>query len=111
MFNESNQRWKQMKRIYMTAAMAVLLGGCSGTNDYTPPEGASGETIFKQACAQCHSADVGKIFTLDADMGTPAAIKAKVANGGMGMPSFPNIKGASADALADYVLANADVAK
>jgi len=100
------------KQLFAVATLGVvLLSGCSSTNDFTPAADASGEDIFKQACAQCHSADVGKIYDLDADMAKPSAIKAKINGGSMAMPSFPNIKGPQLDALADYVLANSNLAE
>ncbi len=99
-----------MKQLYVTAALAVVLSGCAGSNDFTPAADASGEDIFKLACAECHSADVGKIYDLDESMANAAAVKTKIGEGSMAMPGFPNIKGAQLDALADYVLANSNVA-
>ncbi len=100
------------KQILAIATLGVtLLSGCSSTNDFTPAADASGEDIFKQACAQCHSADVGKIYDLDADAAKPDAIKAKINGGSMAMPGFPNIKGSQLDELVDYVLANSNLAE
>ncbi len=94
----------------MTAALAVVLSGCTSSNDFTPAADASAEDIFKLACAECHSADIGKIYDLDESMANAAAVKAKITEGSMAMPGFPNIKGGQLDALAEYVLANSNAA-
>ncbi len=99
-----------MRQLYVTAVLAVALSGCAGSNDFTPAADASGKDIFKLACAECHSADVGKIYDLDEGMANAAAVKARITEGTMGMPGFPNIKGAQLDELAEYVLANSNVA-
>lgn len=95
-----------MRTIHTLLAIAVLgLTGCAGSDNYTPPESASGEDIFNLNCTKCHKPETGAVMRLTAGM-TKEGIISKVNKGGMTMPSFPNIKGAPAERLADYILAN-----
>jgi mono/diheme cytochrome c family protein len=85
---------------------ALLIAGC--TRDYMPESGASGEQIFKAACAECHNKAVegapGKLFTLDSEKATPTYIAHKVHAGSLMMPKFPNVKDQDMRALSAYVL-------
>ena len=99
-----------MKKAYLTITMmALAMAGCSKTNDYTPAAGASGQDIFKAACLQCHKIENGKIFELSGDKANAAAIAKKVTEGGMIMPSFPNIKAEGLTGLSQYVIENSKV--
>jgi cytochrome c551 len=84
----------------------MLLAGCS--RDYTPESAATGETIFQQACAECHQADdkdgPNSFFTLNDKNANPTYIAHKVHTGSIIMPKFPNIKGKKMRALSEYVL-------
>ncbi len=97
-----------MKHVLFAAVGVSLLAGCSKPNDYTPAEGMTGEAIFKATCAECHSVDEkGYYFELASD----ADIGKKVREGGMMMPSFPNISGDALKSVEAYVAANSSVAK
>ena len=83
-----------MKKAYLALTMtALVMAGCSKTNDYAPAAGASGEDIFKAACAECHKKEGGKIFELSGDKASASAIAKKVTQGGMIMPSYPASRG------------------
>lgn len=99
-----------MKKAYLALTMtALVMAGCSKTNDYAPAAGASGEDIFKAACAECHKKEGGKIFELSGDKASASAIAKKVTQGGMIMPSFPNIKTEELAGLGQYVIDNSKV--
>jgi len=87
----------------------IVLSGCSRTNDFTATPEMSGEDIFKQACAECHSPKLGFVMMLDKDMNDADMIANQVLTGNMSMPSFPNLQGEPAKKLADYVIANSKV--
>jgi len=94
----------------LTASVLLILVGCGGGRDYTPPADATGEKIFSSACTECHkplSANVAMI--LSENVANKEAIIKKFQGGSMRMPAFKNIQGESADRLADYVLANSQV--
>lgn len=89
-----------MKHILFAAVGVSLLAGCSKPNDYTPAAGMSGEAIFKATCAECHSLDEkGYYFELTGD----TDIGKKIVEGGMTMPSFPNISGDALKSVEAYV--------
>lgn len=95
-----------MKKANTLLAIMVLgLTGCAGSDNYTPPETASGEDIFNLNCTKCHKPETGAVMRLTAGA-TKESIIAKIHKGGMTMPAFPNIKGEPAERLADYILAN-----
>lgn len=101
-----------MKKMSFALAVSALfiLVGCGASKDYTPPAGASGESIFSTACTECHkplSANVAMILSEKA--ANKEAIIKKFQSGSMRMPAFKNIQGEAADRLADYVLANSEV--
>lgn len=103
-----------MKKTHLViaASTALILVGCGGGKDYTPPADASGEQIFTAACSECHkplSAD--KAMILSASVANKEAIIKKFQGGSMRMPAFKNIQGDAANRLADYVLANSEVKK
>ena len=84
----------------------ITLAGCSESNDFSPTATMSGKDIFDNACVECH-APVGEyVMALSAEMRDADKIANKVLSGSMMMPSFPNIQGASAKALSEYVLEN-----
>ncbi len=92
-----------MKKILLTVASIAVLAGCSKTDDYKPEVGASGEDIFKVACASCHEAnEKGQYFELSKD----TSVKDTVAKGNFVMPAFPYIIGDELESLNEYVLAN-----
>ena len=94
----------------LTASALLVLVGCGGGRDYTPPADATGEKIFSSACIECHkplSANVAMI--LSENVANKEAIIKKFQGGSMRMPAFKNIQGDAADRLADYVLANSQV--
>ena len=69
---------------------------------------ATGEQIFKAACAECHTATdkdtPGMIFRLHSKNVNPTYVAYKVHTGSIVMPKFPNIKGNKMRALSEYVL-------
>ena len=96
----------------LSVCMMFVLGGCSRSSDYTPSAGNTGEEIFRDACAKCHSPVSDKVMVLKAEMANTKAITERVKNGkGFGMPAFPNLEGDSLQALADYVLENSATAQ
>lgn len=103
-----------MKKINVVVAAStlVILIGCGGGRDYSPPAGASGEQIFTAACSECHKPlSTDKVMILSASVGSKEAITKKFQSGSMRMPAFKNIQGEAADRLADYVLSNSEVKK
>ncbi|PXW86906.1 cytochrome c551 [Nitrosomonas sp. Nm84] len=96
----------------LTMSALLILVGCGTSKDYTPPAGASGETIFSSACTECHkpiSANVAMV--LSEKVANKEAIIKKFQSGSMRMPAFKNIQGEAADRLAEYVLTNSQVNK
>lgn len=92
----------------LTGYALIVLSGCAKNSDYMPSAGATGESIFKEACANCHSPVNGKVMMLRPEMANSEAIIERVRNGkGFGMPAFPNLMGDSVQMLADYLLENA----
>jgi len=93
------------------AASAVLLSACSGSNDYTPASDSTAMQMHTASCVACHAAvEVdGKTtyWSLAPENSNAEFVKAKISNGSMMMPSFPNIKGEQLDALAEFVVAHA----
>ena len=87
-------------------SVAVVAAGC--TRDYTPESSATGEAIFKAACAECHQAEdpdsPEMYFTLNSKNANPTFVAHKVHTGSFMMPKFPNIKGSKMRALSTYVL-------
>ncbi|GKT12878.1 MAG: cytochrome c551 [Thiomicrorhabdus sp.] len=99
-----------IKKMSFVIASAALLSACSGASDYMPAAGVSALDIHNASCVGCHSATEanGKttFWALAPEKANAEYIKAKITNGSMMMPSFPNIKGEQLDALAEFVLAN-----
>jgi len=92
----------------LTGYALIALSGCAKNNDYMPAAGATGESIFKEACVKCHSPVNGKVMILRPEVANSEAIIERVRNGkGFGMPAFPNLMGDSVQMLADYLLENA----
>lgn len=88
-------------------SLTTLLSACD--NDYTPVANASGEDIFKAACAECHKADKSNpkiLYSLAPEKANQAAIADKISNGSMMMPRFPNIKGEQLSSISEYVLSH-----
>lgn len=96
-----------MKKTGLFASISLLtLTACSGSNDFSPTPEMSGKDIFEKTCVECH-APVGEfVMAISADMRDADKIANKVLSGSMMMPSFPNIQGASAKVLSEYVLEN-----
>lgn len=92
----------------LTGCVLIVLSGCSKNSDYMPSVGATGESIFKEACVNCHSPVNGKVMLLRPEMANSEALIERIRNGkGLGMPAFPNLMGGSVQMLADYLLENA----
>ena len=91
------------KKMGFIIASSALLAACSGTNDYTPATGATGENMYIAACASCHS---GEFFhwKMTPEEANEEYVKKMITEGTMGMPSFPNIKGDQLEALTQFVL-------
>ncbi len=83
-----------------------LLAACS--RDYAPTSSATGETIFKEACAECHQPKDPTIpqvvFSLNEKNANERYITHKVQGGSLMMPKFPNITGSKMRSLSTYVL-------
>jgi len=96
------------KKMLYIAATVVALSGCSGSKDYTPAAGASGKDIFAQACISCHASinetELTTFWEMTTENTNAAYVTAKITQGSMRMPSFPNIKGAELDAITAFVL-------
>lgn len=95
---------KKTALLFTVAALASL-AGCSKSDNYTPPENATGEDIFYANCTKCHKPGNSGVMTLTAATSKEAIIE-KVQNGSARMPAFPNIKGEPAQRLAEFILAN-----
>lgn len=100
-----------MIKILLVSAF-FLLAACS--RDYTPASSAIGESIFKEACAECHQpkdpAVPQVVFSLNEKNANERYITHKVQGGSLMMPKFPNITGSKMRSLSTYVL-NHSVAK
>ncbi len=84
---------------------AVLLSGCSRTDEYSPAADADGKATFNAACIGCHEAKSEDVhFEIGGDKATLAAVKEVITQGGFPMPAFPNIQGEALDQLAQYVI-------
>jgi len=96
------------KKILMVAAAIAVLSGCAGSKDYTPEAGTSGKQIFSQACIGCHGAisetELTTFWEISAENANAAYVTAKIAEGSMTMPSFPNVQGAELEAITKFVL-------
>ena len=93
----------------MRSTVLVVLGlamaGCAGKEAYSPAAGATGEDMFREACAECHEPkEHGKYFELEKGEATPEVIADRISKGGFMMPAFPNIGSAELKLLSDYVL-------
>ncbi|HIE40492.1 MAG TPA: cytochrome c, partial [Thiomicrorhabdus sp.] len=44
-----------LKKMSFIIASTALLAACSGTNDYTPAAGATGQSMYTASCASCHN--------------------------------------------------------
>lgn len=99
---------KMKKKILCVVAAAIVLSGCSGSKDYTPAAEASGKDIFAQACVGCHTSinetELTTFWEMTAENTNAAYVSAKITQGSMRMPSFPNIKGAELEAITTFVL-------
>jgi len=95
--------------IIAVCLLATGLGGCSGSNDFTPTQNMAPGELFAQACSSCHGENGGgKFGFLLSIAGTelPAEdIVTKIQNGGHIMPAFPNIGATEAQAVAEYIKA------
>jgi len=89
--------------LLLAAGAAGLLAGCSKSNDFSPAVGMDGEAIFQAACSECHEVGEGGYYF---DLAADVDIAKQVRNGGVMMPSFPNIQGEALRALEEYVRAH-----
>ncbi|VAW49879.1 hypothetical protein MNBD_GAMMA04-337 [hydrothermal vent metagenome] len=92
------------KKIGFIVASSALLAACSGTNDYTPATGATGENMYIAACASCHTGEFSHWQMTTPEEANPEYVKKMIAEGTMGMPAFPNIKGEELETLTQFVL-------
>lgn len=99
-----------MKKLALIATSTVMLSACSGSSDYAPEAGVAPMDMYKAACMNCHSpVDVdGKtvFWQIAPENANSAYVKAKLTEGSMMMPAFPNVKGEQLDALVKFVLEN-----
>ena len=94
---------RTLSHLTLTALSLALISGCS--RDYAPDSKASGEEIYRSACAECHQADeTGIIFTIDTKNANPTYIAHKVKTGSLMMPKFPHLKADDLKKLSAYVL-------
>ena len=97
-----------IKQILIAASAVAILSGCAGSNDYTPEAGAPGKTTFSQTCIGCHGpvseTELTTFWEIAPENANAAYVTAKIADGSMTMPSFPNIKGAELEAITQFVL-------
>lgn len=101
-----------MYRVPFTIATAGLLSlSCAGSNDFSPTANMSGKEIFDKACLECHAPVGESVMEISAEMKDADRIANKVLSGGMMMPAFPNIQGATAKLLSEYVVENSTVEK
>lgn len=80
-----------MSRRVLVVAVAICLAGCSGA----PPEDATGQQIYSQLCASCHSRDLGggvgpALGSDSAAVDLPDEVIAQIIRDGRGsgMPAF-----------------------
>ena len=96
------------KQIILAVAATAVLAGCAGSKDYAPAAGTSGKEIFSQACVGCHGAisetELTTFWEIAPENANAAYVTAKIAEGSLMMPSFPNIKGAELEAITQFVL-------
>ncbi len=96
------------KQMLLAVAAAVVLSGCAGSNDYAPTAGTSGKEIFSQACVGCHGpiseSELTTFWEISSENANAAYVTAKIKEGSMMMPSFPNVKGAELEAITQFVL-------
>ena len=93
------------KKMGFIIASTAFLAACSGTNDYTPAAGATGQSMYTASCASCHNGEFHH-WQLTPEEQNADYIKKVISDGTMGMPSFPNIKEAELETLAKFVLEN-----
>ncbi len=96
------------KQMLLVAAAVAVLSGCSGSKDYAPTAGTSGQEIFAKACIGCHGPlseeELTTFWEVTPENMNAAYVAAKITQGSMSMPSFPNIKGAELEAITTFVL-------
>jgi len=90
----------------LIAVAALLLSGCTRTNEFTPKPEMTGKDMFNVTCIECHKPKGEYLMVLSAEMEDADRIANQVLTGRMGMPAFPNIQGESAKRLSEYVLEN-----
>ncbi len=92
-------------RSTVLVVLGLVMAGCAGKETYSPAAGATGEDMFREACAECHEPkEHGSYFELDKEEATATAVAEKISKGGFMMPAFPNIGSAELKRLSDYVL-------
>jgi mono/diheme cytochrome c family protein len=104
-------------RIFLLLACAVALGSCGSAPPLAKGNAASGQATFRGYCAVCHNADsrdrkVGpglkglfhRSATSTGMKPSEANIRAKIENGGGGMPPFKDtLSGMEMDDLMAYL--------
>lgn len=93
------------KKFSVLIASIVALAACS--NDYTPNKSATGQQIYQEACAGCHSgepADPSKYWTMNKKNANKAYVTYKVKNGSFTMPKFNKINIDDLEKISEFVL-------
>ena len=97
-------------RSTVLVVLGLVMAGCAGKETYSPAAGATGEDMFREACAECHEPkEHGGYFELDKEEATATAVAEKISKGGFMMPAFPNIGSAELKRLSDYVLGISEI--
>jgi len=95
-----------LSRRFAIVVVALLVAGC---NMGSPEEDATGEEIYVQLCARCHSADLSGGIGPALGPGTNAALEDDeyleftILNGRGSMPSFASLDPAQLDRLVAYM--------
>lgn len=94
--------------LWLLAVPALGLTACS--RDYAPAPHTDAETLFTEACANCHPlAHNGSRLQLSPEHATTAFIQNKIRRGSLFMPAFPRLDQAQLDRLSHYVLEHAEI--
>ena len=71
---------------------AVMLISCTKASQFKPSADATPESVFQNACSNCHNAyQHGQPLNLYEGQRTADDIANKIYSGGLMMPSFPNL--------------------
>jgi len=97
--------FKQFKSTGLVLIFMGTLSACS--NDYAPPVTATGQQIYTEACAGCHSGeseDPSKYWTMDKKNANKGYVTYKVKGGSLTMPKFNNINTEDLEKISEFVL-------